>query len=261
MRRHFPLAMLASVLAGTLSGCTHMGTNIAGQFSCRAQGGRSHGPACQPLSEVDARAIHQLVRDEASPAAERSRPAALSGSDRSRTGERTLRVVFPAHVDALGTLHEEAVVWTVAEPSRWTGELRGGGERKSSLRTLREALRRKDRAIDTQATASAGPSAAADPNHQPRPPESTAPPELATPFDSSPLALPSPGGEASADATASPPVQSAAEGSDMSPTPHVRTPRSLDEPIGWPSAEAIEAAKAHNHTGKPESASPSKEPK
>ena len=254
--------MLASVLAGALSGCTHMGTNIAGQFSCRAQGGRSHGPGCQPLSEVDARAIHQLVRDEGGAAAEWSRPVALPGSDRSRTGERTLRVVFPAHVDALGTLHEEAVVWTVAEPPRWTGELRGGaGERKGSLRSLREALRRKDPAADPEVPAPVvGATAGAASDHQPLLPEDSAPPELAAPLPSSPLALPSPGGEASADVTASPAAPSAAEGSDMSPTLHVRTPRSLEEPIAWPSTEAIEAAKAHNHAA-PEATAAIKEPK
>ena len=63
--------------------------------------------------------------------------------------------------------------------------------------------------------------------------------------------LPSPGGEAKADV---PP--SAAEGSDMSPTPHVRAPRPLEDGQRiWPSAAAIEAAKAEA------SAAPKKEPK
>ena len=47
---------LAVVLS--LGGCTHLGTNIAGQFSCRAPKGD-----CQPLSVIDARTIHQLIKD------------------------------------------------------------------------------------------------------------------------------------------------------------------------------------------------------
>jgi conjugal transfer pilus assembly protein TraV len=41
----------------------------------------------------------------------------------ARTAERRLRVVFPAHVDESGVLHDEAVAWTVVEAPHWAAEL------------------------------------------------------------------------------------------------------------------------------------------
>ena len=49
MHRSIPLFALAAL---ALSGCPHLGTNVSGQFSCRAP-----KAGCQPLSEVDAAAM------------------------------------------------------------------------------------------------------------------------------------------------------------------------------------------------------------
>ena len=107
----FALAALA------LSGCTHLGTNVSGQFSCRAP-----KSGCQPLSEVDSAAIRQLLKGEqGAPGAaleQMRQRVTLASADTARTGERTLRIVLPAHVDAAGTLHDEAAVWTVVEAAR-----------------------------------------------------------------------------------------------------------------------------------------------
>lgn len=249
MTRTLPLRLLA-VLA--LSGCTHLGTNVSGQFSCRAP-----KAGCQPLSEVDSAAIRQLLKGEQGDpgaALEQMRQRiTLASADTARTGERTLRIVFPAHVDAAGTLHDEAAVWTVVEAARWAGELRRSAriEPKGTTRALRQAL--KDQA---QRAADAASKDQASENPGTLSHEDSAP-AAANPFiPSSPLVLPSPGGEAQADV---PP--SAAGGSDMSPTPHERAPRPLEEVRRvWPSAAAIEAAKALKAQAEAKAA-PKKEPK
>jgi conjugal transfer pilus assembly protein TraV len=258
MHRSIPLVFASFSLALSLAGCTHLGTNIAGDFSCRAQASRNHGAGCQPLSEVDAKAIRELIKAEGSDLAVVRQRVAVAAADTARTGERTLKVVFPAHVDASGTLHDEAAVWTVVEAARWAGELSGDKvtEPKGTMRALRRALkdqarRAADASRKTDADADANPaplvsgSSDSDEDSAPAP---------ANPFiPSSPLVLPSPGGEVQADV---PP--SAAEGSDMSPTPHVRAPRPLEEQRVWPSAAAIEAAKTLKHAV---DAAPKKDPK
>lgn len=252
MIRTLPLNLLA-VLA--LSGCTHLGTNVSGQFSCRAP-----KSGCQPLSEVDSAAIRQLLKsDEGNPGAaleQMRQRITLASADTARTGERTLRIVFPAHVDATGTLHDEAAVWTVVEAARWAGELRRGEviEPKGTMRALRQAL--KDQA---QRAADATGNEPASRNSEALPPEDSAPAAANAFIPSSPLVLPSPGGEAQADVPASVQGGSAAGGSDMSPTRHERAPRPLEEVRRvWPSAAAIEAAKALKAQGE---AAPKKEPK
>lgn len=242
-----PLLPLVALTALALSGCTHLGTNIAGSFSCRAQSDRHQGPGCQPLSAVDAKAIRQLLKAEGSdPGAslvEARQRIALAASDPARTGERTLKVVFPAHVDPSGTLHEESVAWAVVEAARWAGELKRTDltEPKGTMRALRQTL--KDQARRAQDAAR---KSDADANPHPLSPEDSAPAETASPFiPSSPLVLPSPGGEAPADGANPVLAPSAAGGSDMSPTPHDRAPRPLEQSTRvWPSAAAIEAAKA-----------------
>lgn len=245
MHRSIPLTFASLGLALGLAGCTHLGTNIAGDFSCRAP-----KAGCQPLSEVDAKAVRELIKAEGSDLAAVRQRVAVAAADTARTGERTLKVVFPAHVDASGTLHDEAAVWTVVEAARWAGELSDGKvtEPKGTMRALRQAL--KDQARRA-AEASRKTDADAGANSGTLSPEDSAP-ASANPFiPSSPLVLPSPGGEVQADV---PP--SAAEGSDMSPTPHVRAPRPLEEQRVWPNAAAIEAAKALKAA-----TAPKKEPK
>ena len=255
MHRNLSLAAFAPALAIMLAGCTHIGTNVAGNFSCRAP-----KSGCEPLSAVDAKAVRELVKAEGADLKDLRQRIGLGVADNARTGERTLRVVFPAHVDPSGTLHAEAVAWTVVEAAHWAGELRRSetAEPKGTMRALRQALKdQARRAGEAVQNANAVQKADADPHLQPLPPEDSAPQTATSPFiPSSPLALPSPGGEASADATVSIPVGSAAGGSDMTPTPHVRAPRPLEDGQRiWPSAAAIEAAKAEA------SAAPKKEPK
>lgn len=246
MHRSIPLAALALSLAG----CTHLGTNVAGDFSCR-----SPKTGCQPLSEVDAKAIRELVKSEGTALAEARKRIAVAAADNARTGERTLKVVFPAHVDGSGTLHDEAVAWTVVEAARWAGELRRDKfvEPKGTMRALRHALKEQARSAAEAAV-----------NSKPLSPEDSAPAIPANPFlPSAPLALPSSGGEAQTDVTTPVPATSAVEGSDMSSTQHVRAPRPLKE-IGrvWPSAAAIEAAKALKSKGGADAgAAPNQEPK
>ncbi|WP_254912861.1 conjugal transfer protein TraV [Novosphingobium sp. B 225] len=248
MDRSIPLAALAL----SLSGCTHLGTNISGDFSCRPP-----KADCQPLSEVDAKAVRELVKTEASDAADPRQRISVSAADTARTGERTLKIVFPAHVDASGTLHEQSAAWTVVEAARWAGELRGGNaaEAKGTIRALRQGL--KDQARRAADPVRKGDAQA---SLQPLPPEDSAPVVTSDPFTpSSPPVLPSPGGEAQADAAMPVQAASAAEGSDMSPTPHVRAPRPLEEIRHiWPSAAAIETAKALKAKAE---VAPNKEPK
>lgn len=241
MHRSFPLAALALSLAG----CTHLGTNITGDFSCGTP-----RAGCESLSEVDAKAIFELVKAESNGPVELRQRTSVAAAVAARTGERTLKVVLPAHVDGSGALHEQAVVWTVVEAARWTGALRRSElpEPRGTMRALSEAL--KDQA---RRAADAARKVSAEANLQPLTSGTRvagggagAPAALTDPFTpSSPLALPSPGGEVQADATVSSPVPSAAEGSDMFPTPHVRAPRPLeDRERVWPSTAAIEKAKA-----------------
>ena len=254
MHRSFPLAALALSLAG----CTHLGTNITGDFSCGTP-----KAGCESLSEVDAKAIFELIKAESSGPVELRQRTNLAAAVAARTGERTLKVVLPAHVDGSGALHEQAVVWTVVEAARWAGTLRRPDlpEPRGTMRALSQAL--KDQA---RRAADAARKVSAEANLQPLTSGTRVsggagtPAVLADPFNpSSPLALPSPGGEVQADATVSSPVPSAAEGSDMFPTPHVRAPRPfMENQRVWPSAAAIKAAKA---LGQKPDAAPKMEPK
>jgi conjugal transfer pilus assembly protein TraV len=216
----FPKRLIVCAgLAAALSGCTTFGTNIQGEFTCRAPKG-----GCAPSHVIDAGATAALEQARSSPELAWVRTGVAAG-DTGRTSERTLKIVFPAHVDEAGTLHDEAVAWAVVENPRWAAELR--------RRQLKAA-----QAADDSAAKESGDEADAD---------------LGSPFSpaalpipdspvASPLVLPSTAREAVAGAKAP-----AVEGFDMSPPPHDRTPRPGGEaPLIYPSVEAIEAAKAPN---------------
>ena len=244
---------LASCLALGLGGCTHLGTNIAGSFSCRAPAGD-----CQPVSVIDARAVRELTKTDGASLPEiRQRVGALAAGH-VRTGERTLRVVLPAHVDASGTLHDEAVAWAVIEAPRWSGELRlPASTNKAGFDALRDALRNalRDaarRSRDTGATA----------NPKPVSPEDSAPIVTPSPFvpassfvPASALALPSPGAEADTGPRSPDGAGPGAEGSVLPPPSQDRTPRPLPGTHIWPGAKvieaAIEAARSKAGAGKP----------
>ena len=85
------------------------GTNVKGDFTCRAPKGD-----CAPSHVIDARATTEIDSAAASTELARVR-AGVAAGDTSRTSERTLKIVFPAHVDEAGTLHDEAVAWAVIE--------------------------------------------------------------------------------------------------------------------------------------------------
>jgi conjugal transfer pilus assembly protein TraV len=110
---------LATVIAST--GCATLGGNVSGDFACRAPGG-----SCSPMSAIDARAV-QTMLGAADAASDRkpstnARPlhSQLASGATGRTGERTLRIVFPAHVDRAGVLHDEATAHVVVEDAAWT---------------------------------------------------------------------------------------------------------------------------------------------
>jgi conjugal transfer pilus assembly protein TraV len=237
-------------LAAFTSGCTTFGTNVRGDFSCRAPRGD-----CAPSHVIDARATSELERNGASHELARVR-AGVAAGDTGRTLERTLRIVFPAHVDEAGTLHDEAVAWVVVENPRWAAELRrkpGEGTAPPLMRQLSRQLKAVQAASDPAAQTASDESDAADLTS----PFSLAVPPVQDPPVASPLVLPSTAREAVAGAKAP-----AVEGFDMSPPLHDRTPRpgGGEKPLTFPSIKAIEAAKAASaKTSTP--AAPDKEPK
>ena len=244
----FSHRILASVcLAVLTSGCATFGTNIEGDFTCRAPKGD-----CAPTHVIDAKATNTLPSGT-TPHAETRPRSGVVDADTTRTAERTLRVVFPAHVDEAGTLHDEAVAWTVVDNPRWATELRRkAGEDKSGamMRQVRRQLKAAQ-AASAHEDADEHPDATADLAS----PFSSAPTDRTSAFDTlgadapsseiqipdaSPLVLPSTAREAVAGAKAP-----AVEGFDMSPPLHDRTPRPGGKgPLTYPSVEAIEAAKA-----------------
>lgn len=122
---------LAALLANT--GCATLGGNVSGDFACRAPDG-----TCSPMSAIDARVVQTMVgSDDAEadrePRARQQPFRSTQGSGPvSRTGERTLRVVFPAHVDRAGVLHDEATAHVVVEDAAWTVTPLGSANKAAS---------------------------------------------------------------------------------------------------------------------------------
>lgn len=235
----FSHRILASAcLAVLTSGCATFGTNVEGDFTCRAPKGD-----CAPSQVIDARATRDLsasgpVHDGLRP------PVSVASGDQARTSERTLRIVFPAHIDETGTLHDDAVAWAVVENPRWAAELRrkaGEDTAPPLMRQLRRQLKAAQAKSDLLNETTTLP---------PAEQSETETFDLGQPFQplssledipsASPLVLPSTAREAVAGAGAP-----AVEGFDMAQPPHDRTPRpSADKaPLIFPTIEAIEAAK------------------
>lgn len=235
----FSHRILASAcLAVLTSGCATFGTNIEGDFTCRAPKGD-----CAPSQVIDARATKDLsvtgpVHDGLRP------PVPVASGDQGRTSERTLRIVFPAHIDETGTLHDDAVAWAVVENPRWAAELRrkaGEDTAPPLMRQLRRQLKAAQAKSDLlKETTTIPPAEQSEAEtfdlSQPFQPSSS----LEDIPSASPLVLPSTAREAVAGASAP-----AVEGFDMAQPPHDRTPRpSADKaPLIFPTIEAIEAAK------------------
>lgn len=235
---HICLAL--PIMLASLSACATLGTNVAGDFSCRAPKG-----GCAPTDVIDAAATAAATSIDS----ERNAPRVRSGiapGDISRTGERTLKIVFPAHIDNQGTLRDEAVAWAVVEQADWAAALRRSPSdaRQSVNSHLRQSLKHKRQPDDTPQPAPLPADDMAPETSLGIVPDSPRSDALLFPLVS-PLVLPSTAREAIAGATAP-----AVEGFDMSPPPHVRTPRSSNgiAPQNYPTLEAIEAAKAKSKT-------------
>jgi conjugal transfer pilus assembly protein TraV len=119
------VCLVAALASGTLmTGCTTMGGNIKGSFSCVAPDG-----ICAPSSTIDDRALAMISGTDGdrmiSPAGPYAAPRAEGrGFDTvsatpARSQERVLRIVFPAQIDAAGRLHEQSAVHAVVEQGDW----------------------------------------------------------------------------------------------------------------------------------------------
>ncbi|MGB3723208.1 MAG: hypothetical protein WA979_10380 [Pacificimonas sp.] len=134
LRTAAALAILASTAA-----CSTLGSNVSGDFSCKAPGGM-----CAPLPAIDDAALADMnvqagseapVSETATP--DRPVPDGLV----ARTGERILRIVIPSYVDRRGVLHEAAVLHKVVERQGWATDESGhaGGFRSQLADHLRAA--------------------------------------------------------------------------------------------------------------------------
>ncbi len=227
-------------MLASLSACATLGTNVAGDFSCRAPKG-----GCAPTATIDAAAT-TVSHGHAS---ERMPPPARAGivpGDVARTGERTLKIVFPAHIDSQGTLRDEAVAWAVVEQADWAAALRRSpvDSRQSLGKQLRQSLKQKHPSAGTPQSASAPVDEDPPATALETVPDQSNSDALLFPLVS-PLVLPSTAREAIAGAGAP-----AVEGFDMSSPLHVRTPRSSTDKVlqNYPTLDAIAAAKSRSKT-------------
>jgi conjugal transfer pilus assembly protein TraV len=117
--------VLLAVSSLVAAGCTTLGTNVSGSFVCEGPQG-----VCAPSSSIDDGAIAEISQTESTeqltpagpyridegmgraigPVMAAAPPAAAP--TQSADSRYTLKVVFPAHVDATGQLHERASVET-----------------------------------------------------------------------------------------------------------------------------------------------------
>lgn len=139
MMRGILLLSAALVLAG----CTGRSSNVSGEFACRAPGG-----TCAPLRSIDEMAVREAGGTPANAASldpaghahgKVSILAAYGDVAPERTGERVLRIVFPARVDAQGIYHEPSAVHAVVESPRWAeGDLSGARGEMAKMRAGEE---------------------------------------------------------------------------------------------------------------------------
>ncbi|MBA3895672.1 MAG: hypothetical protein H0X36_00725 [Sphingomonadaceae bacterium] len=115
---------VVAISAVALSGCATLGGNVKGNFACRAPDG-----ICAPTSKIDDQALAMISGGdaEATPAGvidpetrEDPRFVPVSAASRlTRTSEKVLRIVFPAHVDRLGRYREATAIHAVVERGAW----------------------------------------------------------------------------------------------------------------------------------------------
>lgn len=125
-RRYTLLALVAGTTC--LSGCVAMGGNVKGSFSCVAPDGM-----CAPSSTIDDRALALIsgadgdrmiapigtYTPEPTPAPSQLRGFQTVAASTGRTQEKVLRIVFPAHIDGAGRLHEQTAVHAVVAQGDW----------------------------------------------------------------------------------------------------------------------------------------------
>lgn len=116
----------SAVLAvGLLGGCSLLNGNVKGSFSCRAPDG-----TCAPTSRIDDAAVALIAGDQSASVAQPARAGHLASSGgqgnaravnvpQRRTGEKVLRIMFPAYIDDRGRLHEASAVHAVVADGDW----------------------------------------------------------------------------------------------------------------------------------------------
>lgn len=128
--------LAATTVMVPLAGCMTSGTNMHGDFACRAPNG-----TCAPMSTIDAKAVAGMgaltqpiggIVDPALPREGRV-VTASDGSPPARSSDRVLRVVFPAHIDPSGIYHDESTAHAVVERGGWTDGMTGGVRRSSAI--------------------------------------------------------------------------------------------------------------------------------
>ena len=226
------------LMLASLSACATLGTNVAGDFSCRAPKG-----GCAPTATIDAAAT-SVSHGHASERTPLPARAGIVPGDVARTGERTLKIVFPAHIDSQGTLRDEAVAWAVVEQADWAAALRRSpvDSKQSATSHLRQSLKQKHRSAGATQPAPMSVDEIAPVTALETFPDHSNSDALLFPLVS-PLVLPSTAREAIAGANVP-----AVEGFDMSSPLHVRTPRSSNDEVlhNYPTLEAIVAAKSRS---------------
>jgi conjugal transfer pilus assembly protein TraV len=119
------VCLAVALASGTMmTGCTTMGGNIKGSFTCVAPDG-----ICAPSSTIDDRALAMIAGEDGDrmikPAGPYNAPqSAGRGFDTAaaapaRSQERVLRIVFPAQIDGAGRLHEQTAVHAIVERGEW----------------------------------------------------------------------------------------------------------------------------------------------
>jgi len=135
-RRCVALAATTLSIMTLTSGCTTLGGNVKGSFSCQAPDG-----ICAPSSVIDDRALAMISSDagdmtipagpfvpapgkpQATKASFVATAAPVVGQpDGGRTQDRVLRIVFMPYVDDRGRLHEASAVHAVVQQAEWKQE-------------------------------------------------------------------------------------------------------------------------------------------
>lgn len=124
------IGLLGLLLAS--SACSTLGSNVSGDFACDAPEG-----LCAPAAAIDARAIAQIAGPSSQPSggALHALPVPLqgrvlatglgNGTPPARSSDKTIKVVFPAHIDEAGIYHEESSAHVVVERGAWVEALAG----------------------------------------------------------------------------------------------------------------------------------------